>query len=429
MKIAFHTLGCKLNFAETSFIANNVKKEGFNEVEFNEFADIYVINTCSVTENANKECNYLIRKVLKQNPKAKTVIMGCYAQLKPNEISKIHGVDLVIGNNSKFELNKHIHNIKNQLETKIIHKEIEEINDFKSAFSYGSRTRSFLKIQDGCNYKCTFCTIPLARGKNRSDNILSIINKINELKNSGIKEVVLTGVNIGDFKTDKNEHFIDLLHEIETLKDIRVRISSIEPNLISNDIIQKVKNSKILVPHFHIPLQSGSDTILKSMKRRYLTKYYKDLILKINANIKNVCIGADVIVGFPGETEDLFNETLNFIKSIDISYLHVFTYSERMNTEAIKMNNHVSIEKRKYRSKVLRNLSEKKKLAFYQKQIGSVKEVLFENETKDGYIFGFSENYIKIKTKHQPDITNKLKKIKINKLVHDHITYASGEII
>ena len=429
MNIAFHTLGCKLNFSETSFIANDVKKAGFQEVPFNTLADIYVINTCSVTENANKECQYLIRKIRNKNPKAKTIIMGCYAQLKPHEIAKIEGVDLILGNNEKFQLKKHLTEFKKTESPIIIHKNTPELNEFQSAFSVGTRTRSFLKIQDGCNYKCSFCTIPMARGKSRSDEIEHIIQKIKNLKKAGIKEIVLTGVNIGDFQTKNNKRFIDLLKEINNLKNIRVRISSIEPNLINDEIIDLVSNSDILLPHFHIPLQSGSDAILKLMKRRYLTKQYKNVIEKINYKINNACIGVDVIVGFPGETDEYFSETLSFLKSINISYLHVFSYSEREGTDAIKMTHPISKKTRKNRSKILRNLSDKKKQNFYEKNIGSIKKVLFESQINDGYIYGFSENYIKIRSKYTPDLENSLKSIEIDKIEHNPIRYAVGNLM
>ena len=429
MDIAFHTLGCKLNFSETSFIINDIKNAGLKEVSFNDFADTYVINTCSVTENANKECQYLVRKVLKKNPNAKIVIMGCYAQLKPKEIEAIEGVDLILGNNEKFKLKNYLIKVpKKNKNTQIIRKDSTELNEFHSAFSTGNRTRSFLKIQDGCNYKCSFCTIPLARGKSRSDNVENIINKIEKIKKTGVKEIVLTGVNIGDYQSNKNEKFIDLLKEIDNIKGVRVRISSIEPNLINDDIIKLISNSKVFVPHFHIPLQSGSDTILKLMKRRYLTKYYQSLIQRINNSVKNVCIGVDVIVGFPGESEELFNETVNFIKSLNISYLHVFTYSERDNTIAQKMNNSIPVQVRKYRSKVLRNLSDKKKRYFYQKNIGLIKDVLFENQVTDGYIYGFSDNYIKVQTKYKADLINTFQKVIIKDIEQNKTTYAKGAL-
>ena len=429
MKIAFHTLGCKLNFSETSFISNDLKKNGFIEVEFNEIADIYVINTCTVTENANKECQYLIRKVLNKNPNGKIVIMGCYAQLKPDEIAKLHGVNLILGNNEKFKLKEYLINLNTKQKPIIIKKNSSELHDFQSSFSFGNRTRSFLKIQDGCNYKCTFCTIPLARGHSRSGNIDNIIKNIKKLKNKGVKEIVLTGVNIGDFSTNNNEKFIDLLKQINTIKNIRIRISSIEPNLLNNEIIELVKDSTVLLPHFHIPLQSGSDTILKLMKRRYLTKQYQEVIQKINNEIPNACIGVDVIVGFPGEKDEYFNETLAFLKSLEISYLHVFTYSERENTLAIKMNDTVSKDKRKYRSQILRNLSDKKTQYFYQKNIGSIQQVLFESKINDNYIYGFSENYIKIKSKYSSNLENSLKKISINNIEYGNTNYAMGTLI
>ena len=430
MNIAFHTLGCKLNFSETSFIINDIKKEGFKKVDFfNETADFYVINTCSVTENANKECRYLVRKVQKKNKQAKIIIMGCYAQLKPKEIAKIKGVNLILGNNEKFKLKNYLLKIKKEDGVKIIRKKHQELKNFQSAFSVGDRTRSFLKIQDGCNYKCTFCTIPLARGRSRSDEIENIILKIKNLKYQGIKEVVLTGINIGDFHNEKDERLIDLLKKIDEMDDIRVRISSIEPNLISDEIIQLISRSNVLVPHFHIPLQSGSDTILKSMKRRYLTKQYRTLIEKINNNVQNVCIGVDVIVGFPGEDQKLFEETLSFLNSIDISYLHVFTYSERENTEAIEFKNPVDKKTRKIRSKILRDLSKKKKKSFYNKNMGLIKNVLFENQITDGYIYGYSENYMKIKSEYNIDLKNTFKKVKIEKIEYKELTCATGSLI
>tara|TARA_Y100000994_G_scaffold249615_1_gene262644 strand:- start:671 stop:1963 length:1293 start_codon:yes stop_codon:yes gene_type:complete len=428
MNIAFHTLGCKLNFSETSFIANTIKDKGFSQVPFSSPADVYVINTCSVTENANKECQYLVRKQLKLNENAFIVIMGCYAQLKPNEIAKIKGVNLVLGNNEKFKLKKYLKNLRKN-KTKIIHQESKNLHDYLPSFSFGDRTRSFLKIQDGCNYKCSFCTIPLARGKSRSDNVNNIINNINKLKSDGVKEIILTGVNVGDFKTNKNEKLIDLLKKIDKIKSIRVRISSIEPNLITDEIINLIANSKIIQPHFHIPLQSGSDTILKLMQRRYLQNDYQLIIEKINKQISNACIGVDVIVGFPGETEELFNETLSFIKKINISYLHVFSYSERENTKAIKMNNIINVETKKYRSKILRNLSEKKKSIFYQKNIGSIQEVLFEKKINNKYISGFSKNYIKIQAKYDARLINNIQKVKIDSVNYENTTIANGKLI
>ena len=429
MNIAFHTLGCKLNFSETSFIADEVKKFGYKEVDFNKNADIYVINTCTVTENANKECQYLVRKALKKNPYAKTVVMGCYAQLKPKEIAQIKGVDLILGNNEKFKLKKYLERLEKRETAEIIIKKSSKLDSFKASFSFGNRTRSFLKVQDGCNYKCTFCTIPLARGKSRSDNIENIIRRIIKLKEDGIKEVVLTGINLGDFKTIQSKKLIDLLEEINKIEQIRVRISSIEPNLLDRKIINLIRKSKVLLPHFHIPLQSGSDEVLKLMKRRYLTKHYRDLINTINKTIPNVCIGVDVIVGFPGETDRHFNETVNFIKSLKVSYLHVFSYSERENTEAKNMTGHIDVNIKKIRSQILRNLSDKKRQSFYQNNIGKTHSVLFENQDKYGYIYGFTENYIKIKSKYELNMQNSLKKVKINKIEYNNLTYASGQII
>ena len=429
MNIAFHTLGCKLNFSETSFIANDIKQLGYHEVQFDEIADIYVINTCTVTENANKECQYLIRKVLKKNPVAKTVIIGCYAQLKPKEIAQINGVNLVLGNNEKFKLGTYLKDLYTTKETTIITKDSSELNEFKTSFSFGDRTRTFLKIQDGCDYKCSFCTIPLARGESRSDSVQNIIDKIEKLKKKGVKEIVLTGINIGDFKNKKGEKLIDLLKHIDTLDNIRIRLSSIEPNLITRDIIEVFSKSNVLVPHFHIPLQSGSDKILHLMRRRYISKNYKQTIQLIHDKIKNACIGVDVIVGFPGENDFYFNETLLFLKSLNISYLHVFSYSERENTDAIKLAHPVKIEDKKYRSKVLRNLSEKKKRAFYEGNIGLIKEVLFENKNINGFIYGFSENYIKVKSKYQDNLLNQVHQVKINTIDTDHMTCVTGNLI
>ena len=429
MNIAFHTLGCKLNFSETSFIANDIKQLGYNEVQFDEIADIYVINTCTVTENANKECQYLIRKVLKKNPVAKTVIIGCYAQLKPKEIAKINGVNLVLGNNEKFKLGIYLKDLYNTYATTVITKASSELNEFKTSFSFGDRTRTFLKIQDGCDYKCSFCTIPLARGESRSDSVQNIIDKIEQLKKKGVKEIVLTGINIGDFKNKKGEKLIDLLKRIDTLDNIRIRLSSIEPNLITKEIIEVFSKSNVLVPHFHIPLQSGSDKILHLMRRRYISKNYKQTIQLIHDKIKNACIGVDVIVGFPGENDFYFNETLLFLKSLNISYLHVFSYSERENTDAIKLDQPVKIEEKKYRSKVLRNLSEKKKRAFYEENIGLIKEVLFENKNINGFIYGFSENYIKVKSKYQDNLLNQVHQVKMNTIDTDHITCVTGNLI
>ena len=376
MKIAFHTLGCKLNYSETSFIANNLKDEGVEITDFSEKSDVYVINTCSVTENANKECRQIIKKIKKNSPNSIITVMGCYAQLKPKEIKNIEGVNLVLGANEKFKLKEYLKNITNK-DSSIVVQPIEKITSFKQSFSERHRTRTFLKIQDGCNYKCSFCTIPLARGKSRSNTIKNVLQQINELKEKGIKEIVLTGVNIGDFGINgSNESFLDLLKEIVKNTSIRIRISSIEPNLLSDEILDVVLKSKNIVPHFHIPLQSGSDKVLKLMRRRYKTHNYKKIIQKIKKRNPSVCIGADVIVGFPGEEESDFNDTVNFIKSLPFSYLHVFSYSERDNTIAKKLEKSVTKEERKRRSHVLRNLSEKKKNIFYLENLNTYRPTL-----------------------------------------------------
>lgn len=362
-KVAFYTLGCKLNFSETSTISRQLTDLGFSKSEFNNGADLFVINTCSVTENANKECRRIIRKAKKISPQSNVIITGCYAQLKPESISNIEGVDMVVGANEKFNIPKLLKNFSNKT-TEIHGCSINNLNYF-SSFSLQDRTRSFLKVQDGCDYPCTYCTIPLARGKSRSDNIQNIVKNAKEIAKNGIKEIVLTGVNIGDFK-ENNQRFIDLIRELEKVQGIeRYRISSIEPNLITDEIIEFVKRSNKFMPHFHIPLQSGSDNILRLMKRRYNTGLYFEKIKKIKQEIPNVCLGADVIVGFPGEDDNEFNKTLNFIKDLDISYLHVFSYSERENTKAILMDNKVPKNKISERSKMLRILSNKLQRKFY----------------------------------------------------------------
>jgi len=416
MKIAFHTLGCKLNYSETSFILKEFQNDGMKITNFSEQADIYVINTCSVTENANKECEQIVKKVKKLSPESIIAIMGCYAQLKPERISKIKGVNLVIGSNEKFKLKKYIKEFQESKKNLIKVSDIKTVDNFNNAFSSEERTRSFLKIQDGCNYKCTFCTIPLARGKSRSNNIEDIIKNINILKNKKVKEVVLTGVNIGDFGIKGKKDFYYLLQEINQINDIRIRISSIEPNLLSNDIINLVANSKTIVPHFHIPLQSGSDTILKLMRRRYLTKNYAELIQVIKHKMPHACIGADVMVGFPGETDDLFNETVNFIKSLSISYLHVFTYSERENTPANNFQKIIPKEKRKMRSKILRNLSNKKKSLFYLNNLNTVRPTLIEKNNKNNYLYGFTDNYIKVEVPYNKKLENNIINIDIAKI-------------
>ncbi len=416
MKIAFHTLGCKLNYSETSFILKEFQNDGMKITNFSEQADIYVINTCSVTENANKECEQIVKKVKKLSPESIVAIMGCYAQLKPKKISKIKGVNLVIGSNEKFKLKKYLKEFKENKKNLVKVSDIKTVDNFNNAFSSEERTRSFLKIQDGCNYKCTFCTIPLARGKSRSNSIENIIKNINILKEKQVKEVVLTGVNIGDFGMKGEKDFYYLLQEINQINDLRIRISSIEPNLLSNDIINLVANSKTIVPHFHIPLQSGSDTILKLMRRRYLTKNYAELIQTIKNKMPHACIGADVMVGFPGETDGLFNETVNFIKSLPVSYLHVFSYSERENTPAINFQKIVPKETRKIRSKILRNLSNKKKSLFYLNNLNTVRPTLIEKNNKNNYLYGFTDNYIKVELPYNKKLENNIINIDITKI-------------
>ena len=409
---AFYTLGCKLNFSESSTIARQLNKVGFKKNDFNDGADLYVINTCSVTENANKECRRLIRKAKKISPNSFLVITGCFAQLKPKSISKMEGVDMVLGANDKFNLPNLLIDLENKEVGEVHGCEITNLN-YTSSFSLEERTRSFLKIQDGCDYPCTYCTIPLARGKSRCDTTENILKNAAEISQNNIKEIVITGVNIGEFR-DGKKRFSDLTKELENVDGIeRYRISSIEPNLITNEIIETVKTSKKFMPHFHIPLQSGSDEILGKMKRRYRTTLYKDKVEKIVSEIPDVCIGTDVIVGFPGETDELFNSTLNFIKELPISYLHVFSYSERENTLAITFDGVVPKQKRVERSKKLRILSDKLQRAYYQKYLGTTQTALMEQENKNGFLFGFTDNYIKVKIPYSEEIMQKKIKIKL----------------
>ena len=419
-KVALSTLGCKLNFTETSTISRSISKNGYILTPFSTKADFYIINTCSVTENADKKFRTHLNKAKKLNPKAKNIVIGCYAQLKPEEISKIPGVHLVLGANEKF-------NIVNYLDTlevaskPIIHScNINEVNLYESSYSVDDRTRSFLKIQDGCDYKCSYCTIPLARGVSRSDNLINIFNNVKSISQNGVKEIVLTGVNIGDFGKGefgdkKHKHtFLELIKALDQFDGInRFRVSSIEPNLLKNEIIDFISNSKKFVPHFHIPLQSGSNKILGLMRRRYQKELYRNKINSVKNKMKNACIGVDVIVGFPEETEDDFLETYNFLLNLNISYLHVFTYSERDNTKSSKMDNIVPIQVKARRSKMLRALSEKKKRIFYESQINKIKYVLFETENKSGYIYGFTENYIKVKIPWNPYLCNQIIKVKL----------------
>jgi threonylcarbamoyladenosine tRNA methylthiotransferase MtaB len=425
-KVAFYTLGCKLNFSETSTIARNFQDKGFERVDFEEVADMYVINTCSVTENADKQFKQIVKKAIKLNENAFVAAVGCYAQLKPEELAAVDGVDLVLGATEKFKITDYINDLtKNDLGE--VHScEIEDADFYVGSYSFGDRTRAFLKVQDGCDYKCTYCTIPLARGISRSDTMEGVLKNAAEISAKGIKEIVLTGVNIGDygkgeFGNKKHEHtFLDLVTQLDKVEGIeRLRISSIEPNLLKNETIELVSKSRAFVPHFHIPLQSGSNDILKKMKRRYLRELYVDRITKIREVMPHACIGVDVIVGFPGETDDHFLETYHFLNDLDISYLHVFTYSERDNTEAAAMDGVVAKNVRAKRSKMLRGLSVKKRRAFYESQIGTNRKVLFESENKEGYIHGFTENYVKVKTPWNPELANTLHDIKLTHIDED----------
>ena len=425
-KVAFYTLGCKLNFSETSTIARNFQNEGFNRVDFEEVADIYVINTCSVTENADKQFKQIVKKAMKLNDKAFVAAVGCYAQLKPEELASVDGVDLVLGATEKFKITDYINDLSKNDMGEVHSCEIEEADFYVGSYSIGDRTRAFLKVQDGCDYKCTYCTIPLARGISRSDTMENVMQNAKEISEKGIKEIVLTGVNIGDygkgeFGNKKHEHtFLELVQALDKVEGIeRLRISSIEPNLLKNETIEFVSKSRTFVPHFHIPLQSGSNTILKKMKRRYLRELYSERVAKIREVMPDACIGVDVIVGFPGETDELFLETYNFLNGLDISYLHVFTYSERDNTEAAVMDNVVPANVRAKRSKMLRGLSVKKRRAFYESQIGTNRTVLFEGENKEGYIHGFTENYVKVKTPWNPELVNTLHGIHLTKIDED----------
>ncbi len=422
-KVAFYTLGCKLNFSETSTISRDFQVNNFKVISASKKADIYVINTCSVTQNADNKFRSVVRKMNRLNPNAFIVAIGCYAQLKPNELSDVEGVDLVLGANEKFNIMDYIGDLTKNSKTDIYSCDISAVDTYISSYSANDRTRAFLKVQDGCDYKCTYCTIPLARGISRSDSLKNIKKNVETIASKGIKEIVLTGVNIGDY--GKGEYgnkrhdntFFDLVSELENSKNIdRFRISSIEPNLLTEEIISFIGKSKLFAPHFHIPLQSGSNQILRNMKRRYNKDLYRDRINLINNTIPNVCIGVDVIVGFPGETEEYFNETLNFLKELNISYLHVFTYSERDNTIAAELSNPVPMEVRSKRSMILRSLSDKKRRRFYQSQIGSYKTVLYETENKKGYIYGYTENYLRVRSPWNPELSNKLKPVRINRI-------------
>jgi threonylcarbamoyladenosine tRNA methylthiotransferase MtaB len=422
-KVAFYTLGCKLNFSETSTIARLFEDAGFAKVDFEDTPDIYVINTCSVTDNADKKCKQLVKKALKINPNAFVTIVGCYAQLKPEEIGGIPGVDLVLGANEKFDILAYLEKTDKLEETKVSYQNIKETQEFVPSYSFGDRTRSFLKVQDGCDYFCTFCTIPLARGKSRNASIAETILEAEKIAQTDIKEVVLTGVNIGDFGQGEGENFFQLIQALDKVDGIdRYRISSIEPNLLSNEIITFcLEKSAHFVPHFHIPLQVGNDRILKAMRRKYERSLYAERVEHIKSLRKDCCIGVDVIVGFPGETDEEFLDSYNFIQSLDISYLHVFTYSERANTSAPKLGTYVPMEKRKERSKMLHILSDKKKRAFYEQNIGSERTVLFEAEEDEGMMYGFTENYVKVKIPFNASYVNSFQKVKLTAIDRDGI--------
>jgi threonylcarbamoyladenosine tRNA methylthiotransferase MtaB len=419
-------LGCKLNFSETSTIARNFQDEGFERVDFEEIADIYVINTCSVTDNADKQFKQIVKKAMKLNEKAFVAAVGCYAQLKPEELASVDGVDLVLGATEKFKITDYLNDLSKNDMGEVHSCEIEEADFYVGSYSIGDRTRAFLKVQDGCDYKCTYCTIPLARGISRSDALENVLQNASDISKQGIKEIVLTGVNIGDygkgeFGNKKHEHtFLDLVKALDEVEGIeRLRISSIEPNLLKNETIEFVSKSRTFVPHFHIPLQSGSNEILAKMKRRYKREVYTDRVANIRQVMPHACIGVDVIVGFPGETDEHFLETYNYLNEMDISYLHVFTYSERDNTEAAQMPDVVPMNVRNKRSKMLRGLSVKKRRAFYESQIGINRTVLFESENKEGYIHGFTENYVKVKTPWNPELVNTLHEINLTKIDDD----------
>ncbi len=419
-KVAFHTLGCKLNFSETSTISRLFEGAGYAKVGMDESPDIFVLNTCSVTENADKKCRQLVRKVLKYNPDAFVAIIGCYAQLKPEEIAEIPGVDMVLGANEKFNLLDHIDALEKQDQAQVHALEIKQTKTFVPSYSYGDRTRSFLKVQDGCDYFCSFCTIPLARGTSRSNTVGETVKVAEEVAQTEMREIVLTGVNIGDFGKGTDETFYDLVQALDEVNSIdRYRISSIEPNLLSNEIIEFVAQSDKFVPHFHIPLQSGSNILLKAMRRRYEKELYANRIAAIKAIMPNCCIGVDVIVGFPGETEELFMETYNFLNELDVSYLHVFTYSERANTTAVRMREIVPMPVRQQRSKMLHILSNKKKRYFYEQNIGNEATVLFEGDNNEGYINGFTENYVKVKVPFDPSLSNEMYRVVLNEIDRD----------
>jgi len=422
-KVAFYTLGCKLNYSETSSIGRQFNNAGFHTVEFTDTPDVFVINTCSVTDNADKKCKKVVKEALKISPNAYVTIVGCYAQLKPKEIAEIPGVDMVLGAAEKFQIVDYITDLTKNAKAVVHNQPVSEAKDFVPGFSIGDRTRTFLKVQDGCDYSCSFCTIPLARGNSRSDTIEHVVEQAMEIAASGVKEIVLTGVNLGDFGIrdgQRADKFFDLVKALDKVEGInRFRISSIEPNLLSDEIIEFVAQSNRFVPHFHIPLQSGSDKILGLMRRRYKRDLYASRVSKIKQLMPHCCIGVDVIVGFPGETREDFIDTYNFLNDLDVSYLHVFTYSERENTLASEMSGVVPGSTRAERSKMLHILSDKKRRAFYESQLGKMDEVLFEGDVKDGFMHGFTRNYVKVKTEYDPLLVNELKTVHLTKISPD----------
>jgi threonylcarbamoyladenosine tRNA methylthiotransferase MtaB len=422
-KVAFYTLGCKLNYAETSSIGRLFTQAGFDTVDFTDTPNVYVINTCSVTENADKKCKKIVKEALKISPNAFITIVGCYAQLKPKEIAEIPGVDMVLGAAEKFQLIDHITDLTKKPKAVVYNQPVSEANQFVPSYSFGDRTRTFLKVQDGCDYSCTFCTIPLARGSSRSDTVENVIAQAKDIAASGVKEIVLTGVNLGDFGIrdgNREDRFFDLVKALDGVEGIdRIRISSIEPNLLSDEIIEFVSTSKRFVPHFHIPLQSGSDKILGLMRRRYKRELYVSRVAKIKQVMPNCCIGVDVIVGFPGETREDFIDTYNFLNELDVSYLHVFTYSERENTPAAEMSGTVPGSARADRSKMLHILSDKKRRSFYETQLNNSDEVLFEGDIKDGFMHGFTRNYVKVKAKYDPVLVNEIRRVHLTAISPD----------
>jgi threonylcarbamoyladenosine tRNA methylthiotransferase MtaB len=422
-KVAFYTLGCKLNYSETSTIGRLFNQAGYNTVDFTDTPDVFVINTCSVTDNADKKCKKVVKEALKISPNAYVTIVGCYAQLKPKEIAEIPGVDMVLGAAEKFQIIDHITDLTKQPKALVYNQPVSEANQFVSSYSFGDRTRTFLKVQDGCDYSCSFCTIPLARGASRSDTIEHVLEQAQQIAASGVKEIVLTGVNLGDFgirNGNREDKFFDLVKALDEVEGIeRIRISSIEPNLLTDEIIEFVAKSKRFMPHFHIPLQSGNNKILGLMRRRYKRELYADRVAKIKELMPDCCIGVDVIVGFPGETREDFIDTYNFLNGLDISYLHVFTYSERENTLAAEMSNPVPGSARADRSKMMHILSDKKRRAFYETQLNKTEKVLFEGDIKDGFMHGFTRNYVKVKAKYDPVLVNELKSVYLTNISSD----------